>query len=409
MAIRVLAVDDNAINLKVVSVTLQHTGYEVFTAVSGPLALELAAKVQPDIILLDITMPDMDGYEVCRRLRSNPATVTIPIIMLTAHDTLEEKIKGFDSGADDYLTKPFQPAELQARIKVLLRRGNSSFVLKEEVVQTKGKVIAAFSLRGGVGVSTVATNLACAFSQLWGSSSVVLVDLALTIGQSALMLNLPLKNTWANLTKFPLEDLDTDVVESVLIHHASGISVLAAPRSVADGELITPDLVKKVLGFLQKRFRYLVLDLPHDFRETSMIGFDFADQVVALLSPELASVRAMSGALEVFDTLNYKRENVQLVMNWIFEKRGLAKKDIENALHQQAMLEIPFSPELMVTAINLGNPPVLSAPNSPVSTLFEDFAYFLSREDDLSHRPVNPTDIWKRAQERDQTRRTIKR
>ena len=406
MPFRVLAVDDNAINLKVVSVTLQHAGYEVFTADSGQMALELAARLLPDIILLDITMPDMDGYEVCRRLRIQPSTANIPIMMLTAHDTLEEKIKGFESGADDYMIKPFQPAELQARIKVMLRRGTSGLVMKEDLVQTKGKVISAFSLRGGVGVSTVATNLACAFSQLW-ETSVVLVDLALTIGQSALMLNLPLRNTWADLTKMPLEELDADVVQSALIHHDSGIFVLAGPRSVAEGELITPDLVNKVLGILRDRFRYVILDLPHDFREPSIIGFDFTDQVVALLAPELASIRAMKGALEVFDTLKFNREKVHLAINWIFEKRGLARKDIENVLHQPVMLVIPFSPEPMVTAINLGNPPVLSAPNSPVGALFEDFAYFLSREDDLSHRPAAPTESWKRTQERDQYRQEI--
>ena len=122
MAERILAVDDNLVNLKVVSATLEKGGYTVETAQSGPKALEMVDRFRPDLILLDINMPDMDGYEVCRRLRKKQSTTAIPVIMLTANDTLEEKIKGFEAGADDYLTKPFQPAELLVRIGVLLRR-----------------------------------------------------------------------------------------------------------------------------------------------------------------------------------------------------------------------------------------------------------------------------------------------
>lgn len=164
MVERILAVDDNPVNLKVVSATLKQAGFEVATAGNGSEALEQVKIVKPALIILDINMPDMDGYEVCRRLRAMPATANTPIVMLTAHDSLEEKIKGFEAGADEYITKPFQPAELQARVKVLLRR---VAVARPEKVQKTSKVIAVFSLRGGVGVSTFATNLAVGLSQLW--------------------------------------------------------------------------------------------------------------------------------------------------------------------------------------------------------------------------------------------------
>jgi pilus assembly protein CpaE len=407
MATRVLAVDDNPINLKVVSITLQHAGYECLTADNGPAALELAESIHPEIILLDITMPDMDGYEVCRRLRSNPSTAGIPIMMLTAHDTLEEKIKGFESGADDYLVKPFQPAELQARMKVLMRR-KLALPAPVQAIVKQGKVIGVFSLRGGVGVSTVATNLACGLAQIWGAP-VALVDLSLTLGQSALMLNLPLRNTWSDLSTIKVDELEPDVLQNVMINHPSGVSVLAAPRLVADGELIKPDLVKRVLEILRERFSYVVLDLPHDFRETSLAGMDMADDLVTLLAPELASVRAANGAIEVFNSLGYGRDKCSLLMNWIFERRGLARKDIENVLRQPIKWMLPFSPDTFVTGINLGNPPVLSAPTSPIGSLFEDFAYSLSQPEDQKRKPANATDSWKRVVERENSRSPIKR
>ncbi len=98
MAERILAVDDNPVNLKVVRATLIRAGYDVFTASNGLEALAILEEMVPDIILLDITMPDMDGYEVCRRLRAKPETAHVPVMMLTAHDSLDEKVKGFEAG-----------------------------------------------------------------------------------------------------------------------------------------------------------------------------------------------------------------------------------------------------------------------------------------------------------------------
>ena len=181
------------------------------------------------------------------------------------------------------------------------------------------------------------------------------------------------------------------------------------PRSVADGELIKPEMVSKVLELLRTRFSYIVLDLPHDFRETSLAGLDLADDVVTLLAPDLASVRAANGAIEVFTLLGYARDKVTLALNWIFERRGLARKDIENVLRQPIKMVVPFSPEVFVSAINLGNPPVLSGPTSAIGTLFEDFAFSLSRSEDITQKPSNPTDTWKRVSERENSRPPVKR
>lgn len=405
MVERILAVDDNPVNLKVVSATLKQAGFEVATASNGSEALEQVKIVKPSLIILDINMPDMDGYEVCRRLRAMPATANTPIVMLTAHDSLEEKIKGFEAGADEYITKPFQPAELQARIKVLLRR---VAVARPEKVQKTSKVIAVFSLRGGVGVSTFATNLAVGLSQLW-KEPVALVDMVLTMGQSALMLNLPLRNTWGDLAKIPSEELESDLVQSVLLNHDSGVSVLAAPRTYVEGETVTPAIATRVLDLLRSNFPYVVLDLPHDFRETTLAGLDAADEIIVLIAPELASVRAVVGALEVFDELGYGREKIRIVMNWVFERKGLARKDIENVMKHPIQYVVPFVPDGFVSAINLGIPPVLGEPEAPVGALFEDFAFALSKPEDKESHPASPSPAYQRVMERSKSRQHSKR
>lgn len=405
MVERILAVDDNPVNLKVVSATLKQAGFEVATASNGSEALDQVKIVKPALIILDINMPDMDGYEVCRRLRAMPATANTPIVMLTAHDSLEEKIKGFEAGADEYITKPFQPAELQARIKVLLRR---VAVARPEKVQKTSKVIAVFSLRGGVGVSTFATNLAVGLSQLW-KEPVALVDMVLTMGQSALMLNLPLRNTWGDLAKIPSEELEGDLLQSVLLNHDSGVSVLAAPRTYVEGETVTPAIATRVLELLRGNFPYVVLDLPHDFRETTLAGLDAADEIIVLIAPELASVRAVVGALEVFDELGYGREKIRIVMNWTFERKGLARKDIENVMKHPIQYVVPFVPDGFVSAINLGIPPVLGEPEAPVGALFEDFAFALSKPEDKESPPASPSPAYQRVLERSKSRQQSKR
>ncbi len=115
----VLIVDDNQKMIDMLRRTLVYEGYDVLTALDGQQALTLAQAHRPDVIVLDWLMPRVDGLEVARRVRKADG---IPIIMLTARDTLEDKILGLDSGADDYLVKPFEPGELLARIRALLRR-----------------------------------------------------------------------------------------------------------------------------------------------------------------------------------------------------------------------------------------------------------------------------------------------
>jgi len=121
---RVLVVDDDRNLRKIISTNLELAGFAVETASDGPEALSMIENLQPDIVLLDLMMPYMDGYEVAQRIRShqNPSIANVPIIILTAKGETEDKLRGFDAGADDYITKPFGPQELLARVRAKIRR-----------------------------------------------------------------------------------------------------------------------------------------------------------------------------------------------------------------------------------------------------------------------------------------------
>ena len=122
MAETILVVDDDPDIARFVEVNLRSAGYDVAVAADGEEALELAAELRPDLVLLDVMMPRIDGFEVAQRLRKNPQTANCSIIMLTAKALSADKVTGLQSGADDYIIKPFDPIELLARVKGTLRR-----------------------------------------------------------------------------------------------------------------------------------------------------------------------------------------------------------------------------------------------------------------------------------------------
>ena len=120
-AARILVVDDEPGNTALVSRLMNGLGYEVAVATNGDAALEAVRRVSPDVILLDVNMPGLDGFEVCRRLKRDVATRLIPVVLLTGLAAIEDRVRGIDAGADDFLTKPFAIAELQARVRSLTR------------------------------------------------------------------------------------------------------------------------------------------------------------------------------------------------------------------------------------------------------------------------------------------------
>ncbi len=400
---KILVIEDDPVIMKIVSTVLKKNDYLVATAENGQEGVNMAATFVPDLILTDVMMPVMDGFEVCRRIRQDKVLGNVPIIMLTALTDVEQKIKGFEAGADDYLSKPFEMPELLMRMDALLRR-SKMVRTAANVENVNGKVIGVYSLRGGAGVSTIATNLAAALPQLWNKDT-VLVDLNLIAGQTALFLNMPLKHTWADIADVPLGEIDIELIESIMMEKESHLSVLAAPGMPEVSERITGDKVNHILNLLRSRYDYVILDLPHDFSDSTLTGLEASDEILLVMTPELAGVRAAMIALHTFKQLDFQPEGIRLIANWTFSEHGISIEKVENALHHKVELIIPHAEKEMMTALNFGTPVVLGAPESPLGSLFEDLAFALSRYEHNQKIPSSPTGAWARVSDRIKKRR----
>ncbi|TRZ48727.1 DNA-binding response regulator [bacterium] len=137
---KILVVDDEKDLTALVSLHMKMAGFEVLTANNGEKALDLSREEKPDLIILDLMLPKIDGWQVCEQLRQDAVTKDIPVIMLTARTQIEDKLKGFEAGADDYVTKPFSPRELVARVKRVLARAEAEPSLPKRFIKGKTEI-----------------------------------------------------------------------------------------------------------------------------------------------------------------------------------------------------------------------------------------------------------------------------
>lgn len=143
IVVKILVVDDNRENIRLTRDVLEVVDYDILEALNGPEALQIIPEKMPDLVLLDVNMPGMDGFEVCRKIKDNETVRHIPIIMLTALSDVDSRVQGIEAGADDYLTKPYSPRELLARVERTLRSKAATDVMREtqEVLRQQQETI----------------------------------------------------------------------------------------------------------------------------------------------------------------------------------------------------------------------------------------------------------------------------
>jgi DNA-binding response OmpR family regulator len=233
---KILVVDDDVETLRLVGLMLQRQGFEIVVANSGAKALSQAAREHPDLILLDVMLPDVDGYEVTRELRKDPQIGTTPILMFTARTQLDAKMQGYEAGVDDYLTKPVHPVELVARIKALLARNRGR--VPGVVAAERGYLLGVVAPKGGLGVSSLVLNLAI---NLYQKHKLELIAAELRPGNGTWGGELGFTNPTGlnNLLRLKPPEINAETVAKELSRTNYGVRLLLASHSLSDLSLLT--------------------------------------------------------------------------------------------------------------------------------------------------------------------------
>jgi CheY-like chemotaxis protein len=355
---------------------LHHHGYEVLFAQNGLQGLDIIEKQNPDLLLLDIMMPDMDGYEVCRRIRANPKTRHLPIMMLTAKAQMEDKLAGFEIGADDYLAKPITMAELLARIKALLLR--SSYGPPTSV--PKARTVAFLGAKGGVGTTTLAINTGIALIK--HKQSAALVELRPWGGAAAKMLGLTCPTNLVELAKREAAQITPTAVREALVAHASGLGLLPAPTAYVSGK-DQPDLsaskVVKIIQSLQSAGKYLLLDLGTGMPPGTVAALEQCDYTFLVTEQSAISLKAARETLAGLATLALTGNQINLVVN-NRSRMGISvvRTEIESAVGTRSFVLIAPSPESLFHADREGSAVVLMQPDSSFAQSIDEMVQFVT-------------------------------
>ncbi len=371
MAAKILVVDDDPNVQRLLSYTLKQEGYEVVVAADGAEGFKVWGQEQPALILLDVMLPKLDGYQVAAKIRAEEGTSShVPIIMLTAEAEVEQKIRGLRAGADDYLVKPFHPAELLARIKSLLAR----FAPKDLLVGRPplGRVLAFYGAKGGVGTTTIAINIAIALQRELGRR-VCLVDGNLQFGDHRVFMDLGLdRKSIVDVVSAPA--IDADLLRGVLVEHDSKIDLLLAPPTPETAELVTKEHFSTIIDLLRGMYDYVVVDVDKRLDDLNLGVFDMAESLYVVMTADLSCLKNVRLVLETLGHIGYEGDRIKLVLNRSNAFTGINAKTAEGALKRPIDLQVLNEYRGAISALNSGAPVMLTKSESPLGRSFHDMA-----------------------------------
>jgi pilus assembly protein CpaE len=362
MAEKILIVDDDMDTLRLVGLMLQRQGYQIVAATNGAQAIQQALTEKPDLIVLDVMMPDQDGYQVTRQLRANPLTAHIPILMFTAKSQVDDKVAGYEAGVDDYLTKPTHPVELTTHIKALLARNVKSRAVAPAA--PRGYMVAVLAAKGGVGTSSLALNTGVALHQKV-KGDVIVVEMRPGYGTMGLELGYTNPEGLKRLTEYRLEEITSANIEKELIKNASGVRLLLASYSPKDVECIqAADHFEAVLNQLTYMAAVVVVDFGTNMFPGIERLLEPFDEAVVVLDPLPTAVTRTKTLLEDLGTKRFgKTKPVTIVLvNRVRADVMLSWSQVQESLGIPVSVVVTPAPELAYQAALRYTPMVLLQP-----------------------------------------------
>jgi pilus assembly protein CpaE len=311
-------------------------------------------------------MPDIDGFEVCRRIRSDPAFASVPILMFTAKTQVDDKVQGFEAGADDYLPKPTHPAELLAHVKALL--GRSRVTTAAGVPPTKkAYMICVIGAKGGLGTSTLAVNIAVTMAGR--KQDVIFLELRPGLGIAGALLGINKPSGLSALLQHTPEEINPQLVEKEIVSHPSGLRALLSsfePHEFAT--IFQTAKIEAIARCLAGMTQNLIIDLGSGLTEISCKLLMGADNAVILIEPMRHTVTMATALVTDLETLGLAQSKVDFILvNRERSSLQMARAKIEEILGQPVIGMITPATELAYQSAESGVPIVVRDPNAMVS------------------------------------------
>jgi pilus assembly protein CpaE len=384
MSEKILIVDDDIDSLKLIGLMLQRQGYDILAANTGTQALNKAAADSPDLIILDVMMPDMDGYEVCRRLRANAKTQPIPIIMFTAKTLVDDKVAGFEAGADDYLTKPTHPAELASRVKAVLARRSTK---ASTAAKDQGNLLAILGTKGGLGTTTIATNIATLLNK---KEATVLTDFR--PGQGSLGASLGLARVSGGLGTLlnrPLGDLNVRNIGGEIVNHNTGLRLLLSSSNPREGQKpMTAEQALALTKQLRAMARLVIVDLGVGLSPVNMQTLQEATHILVAVDAQRITLNMGRELLGALNEAGLGAGRISVVMiNRVQSSLQIAWQEAETILEHDILAVISPAPELAFQANEAHTPIINLQPGAIIANQFTKLAQDLSARVHVGVRP----------------------
>ena len=376
MADKILIVDDDPETIEFLRLILERQGYQTLAARNGMESLTIAHHEHPDLVILDVMMPDLDGYEVARSLRRHPETALMPILMFTAKTQVEDKVAGYEAGVDIYLTKPVHPVELQANIKALIAQKQ----VRRSTRVDQGYMVGVVAAKGGLGVSTTALNLAIAFHQ-HRKCKVIASETRPGLGTWAQELNIPQATGLVNLLGLSPMDITLFSVEEQLVNTNHGVQLLLSSNRSKDIQYANAlSQYEAVLEQLPLLAPFVVMDVGTIFLPAFEIIIEKCNEMVVVTEPQPMSVKRTRPLLDdlrlkgfgssksmTVTTLSHARADMSLPVTKIEEELGCS-----------VALGIPPVPEQAFFAAKNAVPLSLVQPDGLVAQQFTNLAELIA-------------------------------
>ena len=372
MAEKILIVDDDPNTVDFLKLILSRQGYMTLDAKNGMEALNLAHSKQPDLIILDVMMTGLDGYEVARSLRRHPETALIPILMFTAKTQVEDKLAGYEAGVDIYLTKPVHPVELQANIKALLSRRKA----REEMLVEKGHIIGVLAAKGGLGVSTVALNLAIHCHKKI-NEKVIAAEIRPGQGTWAQELDIHKPVGLTNLLQLEPSEITTAVVQDQLVSTTYGVWLLLASTHSKDVQYASAlTQIEAIIQQLTLLANMIVVDIGTNFMPAYDLVSDMCNEIVLVTEPQPNSVKRTRQLVDELRAMDFGSSKALTVVTVNHSRAEMTQSvsQIEQMLGYSVTLGFPPSTELSYLSAERSTPMCLLQPEGTFAQQFAKLA-----------------------------------